>query len=362
MSEFKSIPTADSLFDGKTRMLARYTDSTSWCAFNPSITYTDKYGYIVLFRSANGFLEDHRPEWRTAQGEELSGPDSYETPGEWQASAKLLALWNGVPQYRNRMFLGKLDARKLTVGSLHEVDLSQSESAAPVPITRGLEDGRIYDDGESLRISAVAYEKTHIPCARICSVQLHVPSLDKAYTTGFDLFDSPKGSAAVEKNWMPVEKGMIPAGSESFSRPEFDYIYESGKTYTIATRSVDEVGGFVVPVRGGSQLIPLDDGTFIAVVHETVTNEHMRFPSLTRSPLMRRRYAHRFVQYSDKGQVLQVTDRFNFLNKSIEFASGLARYGDRLLVTFGALDSSAHICSVSLDDVLAALRRPRTSA
>ncbi len=358
MTEIKPLPFADELFSGKTRMLARYSDSTAWSAFNPSITFSqEENAFLVLIRSANGYLEDHRPEFQTAYGSELESPDSYLEPNEWQVSAKLSALWNGQPYYRNRMFLAKLDAKKLSLGSMHEVDLSQTEDAAPVNIKRGIEDGRLYHDGESLKISATAFETHFIPLARICNFDLHLPSLDKPYTSGFEMFDSPRGKDIVEKNWMPVDKGLIVDGK----RPKFDYIYDCGMTYTIATREMKEVGGFKLPLRGGSQLIPLEDGTFLAIMHQVVTQEYMRFAVLNKSPLMKRRYAHRFVQFSAEGQIIKVTDPFTFLNKSIEFASGLAQSGDRFLVTFGALDSSAHVCSVSVSDVLSALRRPKVS-
>ena len=357
MTEVKPIPTADELFDGKTRMLARYSDSTGWNAFNPSITYSQDYGFIVLLRSANGYLEDHRKEFQTAIGAELESNDSYLEPNEWQVSAKLTALWDGQPRYRNRMYLAKLDARKLLLGSMHEVDLSATEAAAPVQIKRGIEDGRLYHDGDGLRISATAFETHHIPYARICNFELNLPSFEKPATSGFELFESPRGTDIVEKNWMPVEKAFIPEKS----RPKFDYIYDCGFTYTIATNEIKDVGGFKLPLRGGSQLIPMEDGTFLAVMHQVVTQEYMRFTDINKSPLMKRRYAHRFVQFSAKGQIVKVSDPFNFINKSIEFASGIAQHEDRLFVTFGALDSSAHISSLSLELVLASLRRPRVS-
>jgi hypothetical protein len=357
MTEIKPISTADELFDGKTRLLARYSDSTGWSAFNPSITFTQEHGFIVLIRSANGYLEDHRPEFQTAIGRELESNDSYMEPNEWQVSAKLTALYKGEQYYRNRMFIAKLDAKKLILGSQHEVDLSATEAAAPVEIKRGIEDGRIYSDGESLRISATAFETHYIPFARICNFELHVPSVDRAYTTGFEMFDSPQGEAIVEKNWMPVDKGLMPKSK----RPKFDYVYDAGSTFTIKDKSLNKVGGFELPLRGGSQLIPLEDGTFLAIMHQVVTQEYMRFADIKKSPLMKRRYVHRFVQFSADGQIIKVTDPFNFINKSIEFASGLVQYEDRLLVTFGALDSSAHISSVSLELVLASLRRPRLS-
>ena len=356
--KYKPLPSADELFDGKTRMLARYSDSPGWCAFNPSIYLTPNDGYVVLLRSSNGILEDHRDSHRTAIGSELESPDSYAEPNEWNMNAKILALWEGSPQYHNRMFLAKFDPKKLLLGSLHEIDMTKTHEAAPFPIKRGIEDGRLYHDGESLRISATAFENRFVRYARICNFELNIDSLDKPFATGFEMFDSPKGEHTVEKNWMPVAKSLM----MSHERPEFDYLYDCGYTYTIKGNKLTKVGGYELPLRGGSQLIPVydkQDVTYLAVVHQLVSADFMRFSNIKMSPLMKRRYAHRFVRYSAKGEIIEITDAFSFLNKSIEFASGLAINEDKVFVTFGALDSSAHVSSLSLDKVLSALRLPK---
>jgi predicted GH43/DUF377 family glycosyl hydrolase len=62
------------------------------------------------------------------------------------------------------------------------------------------------------------------------------------------------------------------------------------------------------------------------------------------------------MQYDEQGKILKTTDMFNFINKSVEFAAGLAIYNDKVLVSFGALDSSAHIASIPLKNILSALR------
>jgi len=356
MTDFNSIPSADSLFSGKTKMLARFSDSTGWSAFNPSISSTPELGYFVLLRSANNYMQDHREERRTEYGEEISGPDSLVDPNEWEGLGTYTSLWNGQPKYRNKMFLAKFDPKKLVLGSLHEVDVSATESAAPTPLTRGLEDGRVYFDGESLRVSCTAFEPNTPPhAARIANVRLDVPSFDKPAISEFNLFPTPNEPERPEKNWMPVEKGLLPEDS----RPSWDYIYETGTTFTIATQEFTKVGGPEIPVRGGSQLVPTPEGTFIAIVHQVPTNEFMRFSNIQKSPLAKRRYLHRFVEFNQKGQVINVSDQFTFLGKSIEFASGLAFHQDRLLVTFGALDCVAFVSSLSYEKVRSLMRPPR---
>jgi hypothetical protein len=356
MNDIKPIPLADSLFDGKTKMLARFSDSTGWSAFNPSITSTPDLGYIVLLRSANSYMQDHRPERRTEYGEELSGADSFIDANEWEGYGTYTSLWNGEPKYRNKMFLAKFDPKKMSLGLLHEIDTSATEAAAPVPLNRGLEDGRVYHDGESLRISCTAFEPNHPPHnARIASVRLDVPSFDKPAISEFVLFDSPKSVDTVEKNWMPVVKGEIPEDE----RPSWDYIYETGATYTIATNKMERVGGYELPLRGGSQLVRTPKGTYLAVMHQMISNEFMRFSDIKKSPLAKRRYAHRFVEFNQLGQVINVSDKFTFMNKSIEFASGLTFHQDRLFVTYGVMDCYSFVSSLSYEAVMSSMRPPQ---
>lgn len=350
-----SVPNATDLFGAKTKQLARFCEEPAWSAYNPSICYTEEHGYLVLLRSSNGWLRDHRPEEQVEAGQELTTSDSYETPGEWYQASYINSVLGTEKHFRNRMFLAHLNTKTLNLSYLKEVDLTEAYKLAPAKLTRGIEDGRIYYDGEKLRISATVFEMDHIPVARICSVALEIDEDGTPRGTSFDMFDSPINEDTVEKNWMPVHR-------PSLSNPEdvtFDYLYSSGKTYTIADRTLHNVGGPEIPVRGGSQLIGLENGTLLSIVHQCVSAEYIRFASLTKEPLFRRRYVHRFVQYDEQGRVLKVTDPFNFLNKSVEFAGGMTTHENKLLVTFGALDSSAHIASIPLKNVLANLRPPR---
>jgi predicted GH43/DUF377 family glycosyl hydrolase len=354
----KPVPLADTMFNGQTRQLMRFAveGSTDWCAFNPSICTTEKYGTLVLFRSANGYLKDHRPEFQMPLGAELESGDNYRYPSEFNALSELTTIWDGVPRFHNRLFIARMLKHPNTrLTELCEVDLTEAYAQAPVPMLRGVEDARLFWDGESMCILATAYETRAIPVARICKIRLDVSNVRKVRGISFELYDSPNGADRVEKNWMPVhQEGMK-------KPPKFDYIYESGFTYSTKTNSLTDVGGYHLPLRGGSQLIPLSDGTYLAVAHQVPLADLMRFSDIKRSPLMRRRYLHRFVQYTDSGQVFKVTNPFNFLNKSIEFAAGMTIRGDKVLVTFGALDSSAHLSVLELDEVMAALRRPLTA-
>ena len=337
------------------KQLARFSEGEEWSAFNPSVCYVDGHGFLVLLRGANGYLVDHRDDYRAEYGKEVEGKDSYEDPGQWRINAALSTSKDVLPYFRNRMFISDLDPDELTLGKIREVDLTKTYESVGHPMTRGIEDGRLYHDGKTLRISATAYETKLIPLARICSLPLTIKST-KAVGGKLEIFDSPSTELqSVEKNWMPIVKSpWLNTGAP----PAFDFIYDSMHGYNSAKKELVDVGGYSLPIRGGSQVISLGDGTMLSIVHQVTLADIKRSSNIMEGTIMRRRYVHRFIQYDKTGKIIKVTDKFNFLNKSIEFASGIALYQDRVLVTFGALDCAAYIASIPLDKVHSALRQP----
>ena len=51
------------------------------------------------------------------------------------------------------------------------------------------------------------------------------------------------------------------------------------------------------------------------------------------------------------GRVLQVSEPFYFHDKQIEFCAGLARFGDKLMVSYGVRDEEAWTATMDLDEV-----------
>jgi hypothetical protein len=351
MSIPESVPNVSDLFGAKVKQIARFCDEPEWTAYNPSICYTEEHGYLVLLRSSNGWLRDHRKEWQPELGEELTTSDSYETPGEWYQASYINSVLGTEGKFRNRMFIGTLNPSTLTLSKIKEVDLTKSYANFSVDLFRGIEDGRLYHDGTTLRISATIWESGKIPVARICSLSLDMSS-GTPKAGDIEMFDSPIDADTVEKNWMPVHRTSLYNDKDV----AFDYLYSSGQTFTIETKELNEVGGPTPKVRGGGQLIGLENGTMLGIIHQCVSAEYIRFANLKDEPLFRRRYVHRFMQYNEQGQILKTTDMFNFINKSVEFAAGLAIHNDKVLVSFGALDSSSHIASTPLKKILSALR------
>lgn len=143
-----------------------------------------------------------------------------------------------------------------------------------------------------------------------------------------------------EKNWMPI-----------LGRHEWLYsCHERGHTCVVRDEGDDwtvEAHAESPPVarefRGGSQLVPIGDGLWLAVIHEVA------------APAGRRVYEHRFVLFSepDGWRIAKVSPPFAFREtRTIEFCAGLALMGDRLVASFGVNDAEAWLAWVPLDQVL----------
>jgi len=154
----------------------------------------------------------------------------------------------------------------------------------------------------------------------------------------------------VEKNWMPT----------SDHNEKFDYVYSGTSIYSelkgiVKVRSWPNLEK---SLRGGTQLIVLNSGDYLAVVHETDNNYVERY-----SPkffgikrLNFRKYFHRFARYTSDGVLSGISDRFKFDEADIEFAAGLVIKGDDLIVSYGRKDIVSMLAKIKLSKVLEMIR------
>lgn len=132
------------------------------------------------------------------------------------------------------------------------------------------------------------------------------------------------GRDRMQKNWMPV-----------VGRPR-TFVYGCDPTVVVErfrTGTVERARSrppvCLSDLRGGSQLIPYDDG-YLCVTHEVAWRPE-------------RVYLHRFVRFGPDFQVTAVTAPFCFLQAGLEICAGLARDDDRLVASFGAGETTLHL-------------------
>ena len=97
---------------------------------------------------------------------------------------------------------------------------------------------------------------------------------------------------------------------------------------------------------GGSQAIPVDGGR-LALVHEAVDFEDGG-----------RVYTHRWIWFDPAWRLARLSSPFVFHDRGVEYAAGLARRGDDLVVSYGIWDREAWLATMPLEEVLPLLAPP----
>lgn len=280
-----------------------------WGLFNPSIVAHDR-GWLLAVRSANYEI--------TPAGYVMDDPA-------------------GV--IRSKTILATL-ADDLT--ALDQVTLADFYDRTDFPVD-GLEDVRLNLIDGTLHASATIRNLAGLDgTCRIAATT--IDRLRGKYTT-LHCPHTPDGQH--EKNWMPIlgRRAWLYAahkdGHVAIATPAGD-----SWQIDLHAASPHKAAGF----RGGSQLVPLGDGTHLAIVHEVASDDDGR-----------RVYEHRFVRFDEPAgwSIVGLSPLFYFReHRTIEFCAGMDRKGDRLVATFGVRDREAWLVEMHLPEILATLETP----
>lgn len=302
----ETYPTFEDL-GGKITQIRRYADNsdTNWSAFNCSVLKTNENEYWMAFRSSNyKILTTGSPTLTTES------------------------------KIRNKLFLVKLipETWQFDETTLKEINLHNIKSG----IKRNIEDARLFWDGNNYCLSATFLE-IDCPTARVCKVTLE--SLETAKPIKIEIYRSFTG--AVEKNWMPIHKVSHQKDSKT------DFIYKSDFLYSDGEFLPIEAPKTTRQFRGGSQVIPLEDGTSISVIHELYYKIYPYMNPATFAHYQSiRHYTHRFIRYDKNHQILQMSKKFIFIEEGIEFAAGIAEYQNSFIVSFGRSDIASYMATI----------------
>lgn len=307
-------PKVSKLLSGKVTNLKRFVDpnTKAWSCFNPSIGYSPKLGYAMAFRSSNYVIM----------------PDSGE-----------LYVETGGP-IRNKVWFSELD-EELNLINLREISFEKSGHKTG----RGVEDVKLFWRNGKWNFTGVFLERD-VPVARMCT-----GIIDPVKNLALDvkLYGSMNPKKP-EKNWaVPNEPSK-----------HFDFIH--GPTSIIKddqiifTMSNDAK---IAPLRGNTNLLTLDDGTYLALNHILYTRKTKTYDARTfgmRDGLWKN-YTHFFVRYDERGQLVEMGDEFQFIGPGIEFAAGLVQIGDEYIVSFGRDDVSSHLARIPVSTALGNLKK-----
>jgi hypothetical protein len=284
-------------------------ENEGWSLFNPSIVACPD-GFVCNVRSSNYAIVDGRYVMPEADGERI----------------------------RTENILVDLSDDLVVSGVTHRFKADYAATEFPV---EGLEDVRLnLVDGELLASATV---RNFAPHDGICRIATATADREAGRFTNIECH--PTAGGQHEKNWMPI------AGRREWlyhcrAREHVATVASNGEEWVVRGHCPAPIlaGGF----RGGSQLVPVGRGIWMAIVHEVAQDGPRRI------------YEHRFVEFDEAAgwQIVAVSPPFAFREqRSIEFCAGLAVKGLRMVASFGVRDAEAWLVELSLPDVWRLMER-----
>lgn len=285
-------------------------ENKHWSATNPCIAKIPKKGYVVAIRSSNYVITP-------------DGAYTVTTPND---------------TIKSRFWFAELNS-DFKITNLREIDTS----GTGFQIVRGLEDPKLFWAGDHWKFTAVMME-THTPVARMA-----IGDLDKKATkvTALEKF-SGIDYKRPEKNWMVSPE----------PNPHFDFIYGPNATVkdgVLSTWMTDHQA--ISAIRGNTNLLPLGDGTYLAVVHRMFGKTENLFVRQTFGTVHshKRNYVHYFARYDEYGHIIGLSRGFQFYKPGVEFAAGIVSYEKDFVISYGSEDVSSHLAFISREKVLKSL-------
>lgn len=294
-----------------------WTPPAGWVAMNPSITRFN--GFLVVNVRTVNYTMDER-------GRYLIKDVADDGTTGCNATAE-----NPI---HTRNWLLQLTEDFRVLGANEILLPPSNELPCEFPLVVGFEDMRIFQVGLNLMSSSTVRQ---IAADGQCEqVLAHIEGGFTSSARIGNYWRMLRQPRVTEKNWMPFVR----------SDTDWDFIYKLGERVDTQGRTfqVQSLPINADDLRGGTQLVPFFDG-YIALVHEAGLDPGTG----------KRYYMHRFVFFSDKGNVQRISTPFFFEAKQIEYAAGLALQEDHLIISYGVNDAAAHLGTVSFDDVRALL-------
>jgi hypothetical protein len=294
-------------------------DNEDWSSFNSSVMLSNEGEYWLAFRSSNYIFTD-------------------------SGSVRLTDISINGSVTTNKLFLVKLnkDTWMFEEDTLKNVDTKSVESY----IKRDVEDPRLFWDGDNYCITATILEEG-FKVAKICKIVLE--SLENPKVISLFVMDS-LDKTTPEKNWMPIHK--------SLTDTKIDFIHSSSVLISNNQFIQKEKNPLTKSFRGGSQVIPFDDETSVAIIHEAEHYYVSKFnPNTFSGKVKVLAYSHRFILLDKDYSIIKISDKFVFTDKNgFDFAAGIAPTQDGFVISFGRSDLACYVATISRENLLATLK------
>lgn len=195
----------------------------------------------------------------------------------------------------------------------------------------GYEDARLFSRAGRLWASATIW-----PPATLCVLELDAEGNVREC--------HPQRSRVHEKNWMPLVTGEELRFIYAIDPVPFVLKYQD--KFKHVTPLPEKLVMQPSNVRGGSQVIPYEDG-FLCVVHQVHESEDKQRAKFV--------YAQRLAKLDRFLGLERVSAPFMFQRRGIEFCAGLCEWHGDFVLSYGLEDSSAQLAVVKREVVRAML-------
>ena len=206
----------------------------------------------------------------------------------------------------------------------------------------GLEDARIVRWNEKLYICGVRRDLDEIGTGRMELSEIEITESGVKEINQYRIPTPGNNDSYCEKNWMPILDMPFHFVKWTNGTEVVKYDINTGKTEQVSVTQWKNLG--CIDLRGGSQVIRMNDQYRFALNHETYLfkSEQGRKDGI---------YRHRFIVWDNDWNIAKVSKQFSFLNADVEFAVGMCEYKNDYLMTFGFQDNAAYLLKVSQDFV-----------
>lgn len=295
--------------------------------FNPSIFVDDIEDKIYLsFRSSTYTLYYSQNKQYTLNGEYLE----YIKPENDEF-------------IRTKNYICEL-SRDYNVKSCALVDTSSLDTE-PQWKYSGLEDPRLVKWDEKFYLIGVRRDDNPTGQGRIELSEIQISNEETFTVTEISRTKIPapnEDSSYCEKNWMPILNQ--PHHYIKWTSPTELVSFQPGLDFTEQKILKHQNEKLPQHFRGGSQVLKWNNRVtkvYLSIVHE-VTHEDID-GKFTMS------YKQRFVEWDKDWNITRISKPFSMLGGGIEFVSGMAIYGNDVLISFGFQDCLGFILKVSKD-------------
>tara|TARA_A100001035_G_scaffold190715_1_gene152300 strand:- start:4926 stop:5939 length:1014 start_codon:yes stop_codon:yes gene_type:complete len=291
-------------------------DSGGTGVCNASILYVnDKLSMILRNVDYTLYSSENRQRYQSC----------YEGPSQYYHRDDDLNL-------RTKNFYCELDKKTLSIKNYTKIDTSKLDTT-PIWNFIGLEDARLVFWNEKYYGVGVRRDTTTNGQGRMefSELEINKSNVKEINRNRIEVEDK---TSYCEKNWMPIKDK--PFYFIKWTNPtqivKVDLDNNSSHTVFLS----DTTYNLPLDIRGGSQLIPWDDNTYLAIVHEC------KFIPENSNGYKDADYFHKFIIWNSDWSIKYISESFNFMTAKTEFCIGLEQVEDNIIIVFGFQDNGCY--------------------